>query len=133
MIAKTMLFLAGAAIVVGLTFASTSARAQESGPVAAAIAAGTVGEKADGYLGIRGDVSGAVRAEVDSINIRRRSVYTQRVAGRGVSVEQMAAAIGCRTLATRVRPGNAYQSSDGQWRVRGQGDPPPTAENCPAI
>lgn len=126
-----MLLAATAAI--GLAVVATPAAAQQSGAVRAAIAAGTVGEKADGYLGIRGDVSAAVRAEVDSINIRRRALYTERVAGRPVSVEQMAAAIGCRTLATRVQPGNAYQSDDGTWRVRGEGDPPPTSAACPAL
>lgn len=128
---STIVLAAGAAA--GLALVAMPVAAQESGAVRAAIAAGTVGEKADGYLGIRGQVSGAVRAEVDSINIRRRAVYTERVAGRPVSVEQMAAAIGCRTLATRVQPGHAYQSDDGTWRVRGEGDPPPTAANCPAL
>jgi uncharacterized protein YdbL (DUF1318 family) len=108
----------------------TQAQAQSSA-VAAAIAQGIVGEKADGYLGFRGSPSAAVRAEVDSINIKRRAVYTERAAARGVSVEAVAAATGCKTLSTRVQAGHAYQLEGGGWQVRGAGDPPPVPGNCP--
>ena len=53
--------------------------------VRAAIAAGQVGERADGYLGIRGSVGGDVRAEVEQINIKRRALYTERAQQRGVA------------------------------------------------
>ena len=86
---------------------------------------------ANGYLGIRGDASAAVKAEVDSINIKRRAVYTDRAAARGVSVEAIAAATGCRTLSTRVQAGHAYQLAGGGWQVRGAGDPPPVPGDCP--
>lgn len=98
--------------------------------VTAALDAGTVGERADGYLGIAGSVSADVRAQVDQINIKRRALYTQRAAERGVSVEEIAAATGCQTL-KRVSPGRAYSLDGGSWRVRGPGDPPPSPSNCP--
>ena len=104
----------GALIAVGAT---GYARAQ-SGVVSQAITAGTVGEQADGYLGVRGSVSAALRAEVDSINIKRRAAYTQQAASRGVTVQDWAAAVGCQTLANRVKPGEAYRLPDGIWRVR---------------
>ena len=69
-IAAGALLLAGAGISI----------AQSGGLVSEALADGTVGEQADGYLGIRGSVSEALRAEVDAINIKRRAAYTQRAA-----------------------------------------------------
>ena len=91
--------------------------AQTAG-VTAALDAGQVGEQADGYLGVRGTVSPAVKAEVESINIKRRAAYTDLAAQRGVTVKDAAAATGCQTLRTRVAPGRAYQLRDGVWRVR---------------
>ena len=55
--------------------------------VTAAIAAGQVGERADGYLGVRGSIDGGTRAAVEQINIKRRALYTSRASERGVAVE----------------------------------------------
>ena len=110
-IAATSLATAVAAGLVGVAHAQNSA-------VAAAVASGEVGEQADGYLGIRGSASAAVRAEVESINIKRRAGYTQLAQQRGVTVKDVAAAVGCKTLASRVAPGQAYQLRDGIWRTR---------------
>ena len=93
--------------------------AQSGGPVSVALADGTVGEQADGYLGIRGNVSEEVRAEVDALNIKRRAAYTQRAAQKGATVKEVAAAVGCETLASRVPAGRAYLLPDGVWRVKG--------------
>ena len=108
--------LAGAA----LGICSGIAVAQSAGIVSEALAEGRVGEQADGYLGIRGSVSEALRAEVDAINIKRRAAYTQRAAQKGATVKEVAAAVGCETLATRVPAGRAYMLPDGVWRVKGQ-------------
>ncbi|AHE51829.1 YdbL family protein [Sphingomonas sanxanigenens] len=116
--------LAMAAGIGGIAYA-------QSGAVAAAISAGTVGEQADGYLGVRGSVSADVRAEVESINIKRRDAYTDLAAKRGVSVAAAAAATGCRTLATRVGPGQAYRLLDGSWQVRQGSAPVQLPANCP--
>lgn len=111
--------------------AATVARAQGSA-VSAALAEGNVGEQADGYLGFRGNVSAAVKAAVDDINIQRRAAYTDLAAKRGVSVSDMAAATGCRTLATKVGPGRAY-FVNGSWGVREGGAPVPTPSYCPSV
>ncbi len=115
-----------AATAVGLAIAAgalaTVARAQAS-TVAAAINAATVGEQADGYLGIRGSVSASIKSEVEAINIKRREGYTRIAGPRGVTVKDVAAAVGCKTLASRVEPGEAYLLGDGVWRVR-KGDAP---------
>lgn len=104
------------ALAIGLAF-SVPARAQ--GGVAAAVAAGSVGEQSDGYLGIAGSVSAGVRAEVEAINIKRRAVYTDLAAKRGVTVSDVAAATGCQTLASRVKPGQAYRIGSGAWQKKG--------------
>lgn len=105
--------VAGAAVVAGAGIALA-----QSAAVNAALADGSVGEKADGYLGVKGSVPEAVKAQVDAINIQRRQVYTQRAAAKGATVQEVAAAVGCETLATRVADGRAYQLPDGVWRVK---------------
>jgi uncharacterized protein len=94
------------------------AASAQTGPVATAVAAGQVGEQADGYLGVRGTVAANVRAEVQAINIKRREAYTTLAGQRGVTVRDVAAAVGCTTLKTRVATGQAYMLPDGIWRVR---------------
>lgn len=110
------LFLAALA----LSLCAAPALAQDAA-VTAAIAAGTVGEQADGYLGIKGSVANDVRAAVDAINIKRRAAYTDLAGKRGVTVADVAAATGCQTLATRVKQGHAYRIGDGAWQVKGEG------------
>jgi uncharacterized protein len=90
----------------------------QTGAVSAAVSAGQVGEQADGYLGVRGTVSASVRAEVEAINIKRREAYTTLAGQRGVTVRDVAAAVGCTTLKTRVAAGQAYMLRDGVWRTR---------------
>lgn len=124
---KTM--FAPAALALMLTLPAGVAVAQ-SPAVTAAIAAGQVGERADGYLGIRGSVSAEVRGQVEQINIKRRALYTQKAAARGVSVEEIALATGCQTL-KRTAPGHAYTLDGATWQVRDAGAPPPSPPICP--
>lgn len=110
-----MIAVAGAALAMSVnapSFAQT---------VAAAMDSGTVGEQSDGYLGINGSVPAAIKAEVESINIKRRAAYTDLAGKRGVTVSDMAAATGCKTLSTRVKTGQAYRIGNGPWQVKGAG------------
>lgn len=122
-----------AAAAVGIALAAgafvTVAHAQASA-VATAIDAGTIGEQADGYLGMRGSVSAGLTAQVEAINIKRRAGYTQLAEQRGVTVKDVAAAVGCQTLANRVGPGEAYQLRDGVWRVRNGNAPIDLPDYC---
>jgi uncharacterized protein len=121
-----------AAATIGLALAAGAvsiARAQVSA-IAAAIDAGTVGEQADGYLGVRGTVTAAIRSEVEAINIKRRAGYTQLAEQRGVTVKDVAAAVGCKTLANRVGAGEAYMLRDGVWRVRNGNTPIDLPDYC---
>ncbi|NML12533.1 YdbL family protein [Sphingobium sp. AR-3-1] len=118
---KIFMFAAGAVIALASGFAMTAPARAQSGPVAAAMAAGTVGEQADGYLGIAGTVGADVRSEVESINIKRRAAYTQLAGQRGVTVQDVAAATGCQTLSSRVKQGQAYRIGAGAWQTKGAG------------
>ncbi|MBV9842911.1 MAG: YdbL family protein [Sphingomonadaceae bacterium] len=90
----------------------------QSGPIAAAISAGQVGEQADGYLGVAKPVSADVKAQVEAINIKRRAAYTDQASAHGVALSDWAATIGCQTL-RRVSAGETYRLLDGVWRTKG--------------
>ena len=47
--------------------------------------AGQVGERYDGYVGVAAPVSATVRSQIATINIRRRSLYSNLAASRGAS------------------------------------------------
>jgi hypothetical protein len=94
--------------------------ASAQGGVAAALDAGAVGEQVDGYLGFPRPPVGALRAEVDAINIKRRQVYTQAAQGKNVSIEEFATSAGCATVG-KLREGRAYSVAPGVWAVKGAG------------
>ena len=109
------------AALLGLGTLGTAPAFAQDAVISAAKAAGTVGEQADGYLGIKGTVSGDVRSAVDALNIKRRAAYTDLAAKRGVTVQDMAAVTGCQTLASRVSQGQIYRIGAGNWQTKGAG------------
>lgn len=117
-------------IIAALLLASGGVAMAQGSELAAAINAGQVGERADGFLGVRGSVPDKIRAEMEAINIKRRAAYTDLAGQRGVTVKDVAAAVGCTTLKTRVGPGEAYQLRDGVWRVRQGSTPIPLPDYC---
>ena len=127
---RRMKHMATALALVLVAGVGGAAHAQQSAAIAAAIAGGTIGEQADGYLGVRGSASAALRAEVEAINIKRRAGYTQLAEQRGVTVKDVAVTVGCRTLASRVGPGEAYLLGDGIWRVRNDNTPIALPDYC---
>jgi len=104
-----------------LAIAPASAPAQ-SPAVYAARSAGLVGERYDGYLGIVGPVSPAVRSQVATINIQRRKLYSDLAARKGVSPQDVGVTAGCELLA-RVAAGELSMWADGKWRRRLPGQP----------
>ncbi len=111
--------IAGAAALALVAGLAGIAVAQSSPALSQALVAGQIGEQADGYLGFKVEPGATLRDEVDAINIKRRAAYTQIATTRGVTIKEVAAAIGCETLATRVAQGRAYQLPDGVWRLKG--------------
>ncbi|MFL6753048.1 MAG: YdbL family protein [Sphingomicrobium sp.] len=111
-----------AALVAGAAAAQTPA-------LDTARAAGIVGERYDGYVGVAGNASAAVRSQVASINIRRRSLYSNLAASRGVTPQDVGVTAGCQLLA-RVAVGQAYMLGDGVWRRRMPGQGAPVPDYC---
>lgn len=103
--------------------------AQSSPAIIAAKAAGQVGERFDGYLGYATAPSRALRSQLESINIRRRALYTELAAKRGASRVEVGITAGCETLAT-VAVGEAYLLGDNVWRRRGAGQALPIPDYC---
>ena len=111
-------------LILALIFAAPAAA--QTPAVDAARSLGSVGERYDGYLGVAGAVSAAVRSQVATINIQRRSLYSRLAASKGVSPQDVGVTAGCQLLA-RVSVGESYMWADGAWRRRtaGQGSAAP--------
>jgi uncharacterized protein YdbL (DUF1318 family) len=115
---KMLRTVAAAAV---MTLGAAEALAQSREPAyAAARAAGAVGERPDGYLGIVGNADPGLRRVVEDINIRRRAVYAREARASNASIEEFAFATGCFAIA-QTRPGERYMGPDGVWRTRGEG------------
>ncbi|WP_115367548.1 YdbL family protein [Alteripontixanthobacter maritimus] len=118
--------IAGALLVASL---SVPASAQRDPAYAQARAAGLVGEKMDGYLGIVGAETEELRRIVKHINAQRRSVYFERAKATGSTPEAYALTSGCQAIARTV-PGEKYQAPDGTWQDRTSA-PPMRDSRCP--
>jgi uncharacterized protein YdbL (DUF1318 family) len=82
--------------------------------VDAAKAAGTVGEQADGYLGIVGGASAAVSAAVNNINAGRAQVYADTAAKSGTSRDVAGQATGAQLIA-KTPSGQYIKPMGGAW------------------
>ena len=89
-----------------------------------------VGEQADGYLGLVGSASAEVRAQMDAVNIQRRSYYTQLASRRSATIEEVARSTACELFSTRVGPSQYYRLPDGVWRRRNGSEPVPVPDYC---
>ena len=96
------------------------AMAQEAPAIAQARAAGAVGERFDGYLGVVGSVPESIRRQAGAINIKRRSLYSGLAARKGVSTEEVGLTAAC-SLLRRVKAGEVYFLAEGGWRRRAAG------------
>lgn len=119
---KRTSFMRAAAAVLAMGLLAAPATAQRDPAYAAARSAGQVGEKMDGYLGIVGAATPALRAMVDDINIRRRAVYAEQAQANNATLEEYAFTAGCLAI-SRTVPGEMYQAPDGSWQQRGAGAP----------
>lgn len=103
-------------IIVAMAFATLLAFAS---PVLAdalddARAAGELGERVDGYLGVPPDASGSARALGEEINDKRRASYAEIAAKRNVALEAVAAIAGQKMI-EKVPAGEWIMDSSG-WR-----------------
>ena len=121
---KQLLILAA----VGMVAIAVPSSAQTPA-VNAARQAGQVGERFDGYMGLVVASTPTLRSQVNTINIRRRALYSRLGVSRGVAPYEVGIAAGCQLLA-RVQVGQAYLLADGRWRVRVSGQPAPVPGYC---
>jgi uncharacterized protein YdbL (DUF1318 family) len=112
------LILAAGIAVAAVTAGATVAYAMQGDAAAELRASGQAGEQADGYLGVVGSASAALRSQVDSVNIKRRAYYTDLAAKRGAKIEEVAATTACELFRTKVGAGQYYRLPDGVWRQR---------------
>ena len=117
------------AIVLAAALVAAAPAAAQTPAVNAARAAGTVGERYDGYIGVAAPVTGVVRSQVATINLRRRSLYSNLAAAKGVSPQDVGITAGCQLLA-RIGIGEAYMLNDGAWRRRAPGQAVPLPNYC---
>jgi uncharacterized protein len=116
-------------LIAGAVMLATPGNAQESASVMQARGAGLIGERFDGYLGFVTTPSGALRRQVNSINIRRRALYANLARQKGVSTEEVGITATC-TLFTRIPVGGYYLTSDRGWLRRGAGQAAPRPSYC---
>lgn len=101
-----------------------AAPAQDPAAIIAARRAGLIGERYDGYLGlVNPNVSAELRRQVGAVNIRRRSLYSNLAARRGVSPEEVGITAAC-SLLRRVTVGEYYLLGQGGWRRAVPGQSP---------
>ena len=118
-----------AALVAAVLLTSVAASAQRDPAYAAARAAGQVGEKVDGYLGVVGTQGPDIRRLVEDINIKRKAIYFQKAQEQKVTPDEYAFSTGCINM-SNVAAGEKYQAPDGSWQTRGAG-PAVKHSNCP--
>ena len=106
-------------LLIGGLLLGASAAAQTPA-VDAARAAGIIGERYDGYIGVQGVASAALRSQVARINIQRRSLYSKLASSKGASPQDVGITAGCQLLA-RIGAGEAYMLADGVWHRRAAG------------
>ncbi len=109
----TLIAALGAAI-----FLAAAPLASAANPVVeSAIAAGTVGEQADGYLGVVSNksVDAQTKRTIDEVNIKRRAAYTQLAAQKGVTVDQVAAVVAEKQV-DKLPSGAYFQDASGVWK-----------------
>lgn len=93
-----------------------SAAAQDPAAILEARRAGLIGERYDGYLGVVSPAASAeIRRQVGAVNIRRRSLYSNLAAKRGVSPSEVGITAAC-SLLRRITVGEYYLLGEGGWR-----------------
>ena len=115
-------------LLIGGLMLGASAAAQTPA-VDSARASGIIGERYDGYIGVNGAASAALRSQVARINIQRRSLYSKLAASKGASPQDVGITAGCQLLA-RVGTNEAYMWADGVWRRRAAGQGAPVPDYC---
>ncbi|ATX82809.1 hypothetical protein Ga0123462_1972 [Mariprofundus ferrinatatus] len=110
---KFILFRLLAILVMSFSVAGLNATTAWSADLQSAKAAGQVGEKPDGYLGI---VSGGpgVAGMVQDINQKRRAAYQNIARKNGTSLQAVEQLAGRKAI-DKTPPGQYVMTPSGQW------------------
>jgi len=83
-------------------------------PLDAPRAAGTVGERYDGYAVVRGTATPDVASLVNQVNAERRALYEQRAKAENAPVEAIGK-IYAQEIMKSAPAGTWFQAENGQW------------------
>jgi len=113
----TSLVLTGVAVASALSVSAQAQTVSAKSRVDQAKAKGLVGEQLDGYLGfVTQDISADIRAAVNEVNIKRKSIYTRTARAKKVSISTIAGLTG-EKLTAKANPGQMIKLGDGIWRA----------------
>lgn len=106
--------IVGFFLALALAIAAPTASAGDP-VIDAAKAAGIVGERADGYLGlVTGEAEASVRRKVNEINAKRRALYERLAEQTGTTVAEVGIITGEKQFAQTVS-GHYLMGADGRW------------------
>lgn len=112
-------FIAVAALAaLGVAGASLAQTTSQKALVDQAKAAGTVGEQADGFVGIRSTVEPDTRQAVEAMNAGRRQAYERSAQQAGTTPAVAGARMFETQLLPRISSGQWYRNAQGQWVQR---------------
>jgi uncharacterized protein len=83
----------------------------------AAIEAGIVGERIDGFLGVVGKATPSLERKVQEINNKRRAVYEQKAQETGTTVPQVARIAGEKQIA-KLDAGEFFMAESAAWEKK---------------
>ncbi|CAN1544805.1 Uncharacterised conserved protein UCP025560 [Caulobacteraceae bacterium] len=109
-----------AMLVAGALIATSAAAIDNNGPVDRALAAGIIGEQADGYLGfvrIPTAAQADLQRRINEINIRRRGVFNEAAKVNGETEDRVALLSALRQI-TKTPNGEYFQDSTRTWCVK---------------
>lgn len=121
--------MSGIGMALAAAAAATPALADRDPAYAAARAAGQIGERPNGKLGIVGEPTTELRRLVDEINIQRGKVYAEKARANNVTPEAYALTTACQ-LILKTATGEKYAAPDGTWKTR-TSEPPERDPRCP--
>ena len=107
----------------------TAPAAAQTPSLSTAIAAGQVGERYDGYMGLAAPAPDEIRRQINAINIRRRNLYIELASRRNVTAQVVGLATACQLFST-LPVGEAYMLGDGSWHRRVPGQAAPVPDYC---
>ena len=85
-----------------------------AGPLDDAKAAGWVGERTDGYIGVIGGAPASAGNLARDINAKRMAKYQGIAAANGTSLQTVEMLVGQKLIA-RAKPGDIVMNANGQW------------------